>query len=70
MDNPRYFDDENILVFKQNISWQDQDYDYNTPKTRNKDETTFPMSDTMEKEKHQDKNSLRISLLHCTSTQR
>ena len=52
MDNPTYFHDKNILVFKQNISWQGLRLWLQYIKTRNEDETTFAMSDTTDKEKH------------------
>ena len=48
MDNPRFVDDENILL----VLDEDIDYDdYNTPNTSKVDETSFIMPGSTEKEK-------------------
>ena len=48
MDNPRFVDDENILL----VQDEDIDYDdYNTPNTSKVDETSFTMPGSTEKEK-------------------
>ena len=48
MDNPRFVDDENILL----VQDEDIDYDdYNTPNTSKVDETSFTMPGSTEKDK-------------------